>query len=164
MAFAEEQLRQLGSKLLERHVRTREERGITLSYIEGWHAVAEANRIFGFDGWDREMISVECVWQDARSVQKACAYTARVRIRVRAGETVVYRDGSGVGHGTGTTIGEAHERALKEAETDATKRALTTFGNCFGLALYDKEKAGVRHSPKRKHGTEHDTTISWILF
>jgi hypothetical protein len=39
--------------------------------------------------------------------------------------------------------GEAHERALKAAETDATKRALATFGNRFGLALYDKEQNGV---------------------
>jgi len=60
----------------------------------------------------------------------------------------VCRDGSGVGHGTGATLGEAHESALKEAETDATKRALTTFGNLFGLALYDKAQAGVRRSQK----------------
>ncbi len=33
--------------------------------------------------------------------------------------------------------------ALKAAETDATKRALATFGNCFGLGLYDKEQNGV---------------------
>jgi len=33
---------------------------------------------------------------------------------------------------------------LKGAETDATKRALATFGNPFGLALYDREQAGVR--------------------
>ena len=33
---------------------------------------------------------------------------------------------------------------LKAAETDATKRALATFGNPFGLALYDREQAGVR--------------------
>jgi recombination DNA repair RAD52 pathway protein len=24
--------------------------------------VAEANRIFGFDGWDRETIASDCVW------------------------------------------------------------------------------------------------------
>ena len=35
----------------------------------------------------------------------------------------------------------AHEMALKAAETDATKRALATFGNPFGLALYDKDLA-----------------------
>jgi len=40
--------------------------------------------------------------------------------------------------------GEAHENAIKEAETDATKRALSTFGNLFGLALYDKEQQGVQ--------------------
>ena len=33
--------------------------------------------------------------------------------------------------------------ALKAAETDATKRALATFGNPFGLGLYDKEQNGV---------------------
>ena len=70
------------------------------------------------------------------------------RIRVRAGETLVQRDGSGVGHGTGATLGEAHESALKEAETDATKRALTTFGNLFGLALSDKAQNGVKRGPK----------------
>jgi hypothetical protein len=39
--------------------------------------------------------------------------------------------------------GQAHELALKASETDATKRALATFGNPFGLALYDRELAGV---------------------
>ena len=45
----------------------------------------------------------------------------------------------------GCNPGEAHELALKGAETDATKRALATFGNPFGLALYDRELAGVRN-------------------
>ena len=39
-----------------------------------------------------------------------------------------------------TSAGDAHERALKAAETDATKRALATFGGRFGLMLYDKEQ------------------------
>lgn len=152
MPFAETQIRQLSGKLLERHVRTREQKGLVLSYVEGWHVIAEANRIFGFDGWDRETLSAECVWQDTRSAIKVCTYTARVRVRVRAGETVICRDGSGVGHGNGAIIGEAHESALKEAETDATKRALTTFGNLFGLALYDKERVGLRRTRKQAPG------------
>jgi len=60
----------------------------------------------------------------------------------------ICRDGSGVGQGTGATLGEAHENALKEAETDAMKRAFMTFGNLFGLALYDREQRGVRHAKK----------------
>jgi recombination DNA repair RAD52 pathway protein len=26
-----------------------------------WHAIAEANRIFGFDGWDRETVEQRCI-------------------------------------------------------------------------------------------------------
>jgi hypothetical protein len=44
-------------------------------------------------------------------------------------------------------MGEAYESAVKEAETDAMKRALMTFGNPFGLALYDKTKASVQDTP-----------------
>jgi DNA recombination protein Rad52 len=147
--FREDQIKLLASKLNEKFVKTRQHERKVLSYIEGWHAIAEANRIFGFDGWDRETVSAECVWHEIKRETKACTYAARVRIRVRAGGDLVTREGSGVGHGTGHTLGEAHESALKEAETDATKRALVTFGNCFGLALYDKDQAGVRRATKR---------------
>ena len=148
MAFSVSQTRLLLGKLNRRHVRTRESRGQVLWYVEGWHVIAEANRVFGFDGWDREVVWCECVWEDGRKDPKTCAYAARVRIRVRAGDGIVCREGSGVGNGTGVTLGEAHENALKEAETDAMKRALTTFGNLFGLALYDKNQAGVRGSAR----------------
>jgi DNA recombination protein Rad52 len=147
--FREDQIKLLAGKLNEKFVRTRQHDRKLLSYVEGWHAIAEANRIFGFDGWDRETVSAQCTWHEIKSDIKACTYTARVRIRVRAGGDLVTREGRGVGHGTGHTLGEAHESALKEAETDATKRALVTFGNCFGLALYDKHQAGVRRATKR---------------
>ena len=39
--------------------------------------------------------------------------------------------------------GEAHDIALKIAGTDATKRALATFGKPFGLALYGGGKAAL---------------------
>jgi hypothetical protein len=73
-----------------------------------------------------------------------------VRIYVRAGDALIVREGSGTGEGTGDTPGQAHEIALKSSETDATKRALATFGNVFGLALYDREQAGVRQRVTNK--------------
>ena len=50
MAFSDQQSRQLKAKLEAQYVKTRKANGITLSYIEGWHAIAEANRVFGYDG------------------------------------------------------------------------------------------------------------------
>jgi hypothetical protein len=160
MTFSDPQIKLLSGKLNDKHVKTRELCGRTLSYVEGWHVIAEANRVFGFDSWDRETVSAECVWSEAKREPKMCAYAARVRIRVRAGETIVCREGSGVGHGAGSTLGEAHESALKEAETDAMKRAFATFGNLFGLALYDKEQNGVRRRAAKPVGLR---AIEWIV-
>jgi len=154
MAFTQEQSQELSAKLRYKHVKTRAHNGATLCYIEGWHAIAEANRIFGVDGWDRETVGVECVWSDKTQVSCRCAYTAKVRITVRAGDTVIVREGSGSGEAKGVTPGEAHDMALKAAETDATKRALATFGNPFGLALYDKEKNGVSKPRAKANGAD----------
>ena len=144
MGFSEGQVKQLSGKLSAKHVKTRAGDGITLSYVEGWHTISEANRIFGFDAWDRETVMAKCVWEGKDGPRSACSYVARVRIKVRAENSITIREGSGSGTGTGKNPGEAHERALKEAETDAMKRALSTFGNLFGLALYDKAQNGVR--------------------
>lgn len=54
MPFSEQQKSDLSAKLSARHVKTRRNGGRTLPYIEGWHAIAEANRIFGPDAWDRQ--------------------------------------------------------------------------------------------------------------
>ena len=136
MTFTDRQLRRLKARLPHRHVREREADGVTLHYLEGWHVIAEANRIFGFDGWDRETVASHCVWTKQLGSRFAAAYVIRVRITVRAGEVRISREGSGAGEATAVTPGQAHELAAKAAETDATKRALSTFGNAFGLSLY----------------------------
>ena len=93
--------------------------------------MAESNRIFGFDGWQRQTIAVRCVAQAERLIgargtsrdQKSgwgVTYTARVRVTVTAGGlTPLVREGSGAGHGIDVDLDQAHESALKEAETDA---------------------------------------------
>jgi DNA repair and recombination protein RAD52 len=64
-----------------------------------------------------------------------------VKVRIMVGN--VCREGCGAGHGIDRDLGQAHESAIKEAETDAMKRALMTFGNPLGLALYDKQQLNV---------------------
>lgn len=149
--FTDEQKAALAADLNVKHVKQRAQSGRQLSYIEGWHAIAEANRIFGFDRWERATIEMKCVSEKPREIgaQKvpgwAVTYTAKVRIAVAGsdGQPGLVREGYGAGHGIDRDIGLAHESALKEAETDAMKRALMTFGNPFGLALYDKAQAHV---------------------
>ena len=46
MTFSDEQMRQLSVKLSPKNIKTRESNGTALAYIEGWHAVSEANRIY----------------------------------------------------------------------------------------------------------------------
>jgi Rad52/22 family double-strand break repair protein len=144
MALGSAQIRQLSAKLKAKHVKTRHANGVNLHYVEGWHVIAEANRIFGYDAWDRRTLETSCVWTSAKGPAYAAAYTAKVQISVRAGDTTIVREGSGTCECNAPTPGQAHELALKGAETDATKRAFATFGNPFGLALYDREQVGVR--------------------
>jgi DNA recombination protein Rad52 len=148
--FSPEQLAALSAPLDRANVRQREQGRSRVSYLEGWQVIAEANRIFGFDGWQRQTIAVRCVAQAERPIGRdqkpgwGVTYTARVRVTVTAGgRPPLIREGSGAGHGIDVDLGQAHESAIKEAETDAMKRALMTFGNPFGLALYDKQQRQV---------------------
>ena len=155
--FTLQQVQRLNSVLDRQIVKTRNQGGSQVSYIEGWHAIDEANQIFGFDSWNRETFDMRFVSEKECKIGKepqkpgdrpqrdgwSVTYLCLVRVTVRAGITVIVREGCGCGHGIDVSLGQAHESASKEAETDAMKRALMTFGNPFGLALYDKDKRNV---------------------
>lgn len=145
MSFNGDQVAALKAPLSSSLVKSRKQGGRDVSYIEGWKAVEEANRIFGFDGWTRETVEMKCVSEGERAIGQrgdtGYGVTYIVKVRVMVGN--VCREGCGAGHGIDRDLGQAHESALKEAETDAMKRALMTFGNPFGLALYDKTQANV---------------------
>jgi recombination DNA repair RAD52 pathway protein len=126
MTLSDTQVRQLKAKLEGKHVKTRKGNGVDLHYVEGWHVIAGANRIFGYDAWDQRTLASNCVWSGQSGSYHVAAYIAKVRVTVRAGDTTVVREGSGTGEGNAPTPGQAHELALKGAETDATKRALAT--------------------------------------
>ena len=70
-----------------------------------------------------------------------------MRITVRSSTGSVVREGTGSSEGRSATAYEAHSMGLKGAETDATKRALATFGNAFGLTLYSDERRDRSAAP-----------------
>ena len=137
MEFSKEQIEKLKEPILAANVKERDGNKagtFQLAYVEGWHVINEANRIFGFDGWSSETIYTLCVADNNESV----TYIAKVKVTVGN----LFREGTGAGHGRFGSIGEKHESAIKEAETDARKRAFMQFGNQFGLSLYNgKDKS-----------------------
>lgn len=151
--FSGEQQKLLADNLNPKHVARRSQAGQSLSYIEGWHAIAEANRIFGFGAWERELVEwretnrdlVDVTKNNRTEKQWRVGYVGRVRVTVHGEGGSRSREGIGYGSGFArdNALGEAIESAIKEMETDAMKRALITFGNQFGLALYDKTKSMV---------------------
>ncbi len=155
--FESEQVDKLKEKLKTSDTFQRAKGGMTLTYIEGWHAIAEANEIFGHGGWMRETLAMTPTDQSKRKGKGGqdlheVSYLARVRVTVWAGEREVIREGYGSGTGYDQSLGAAHESAVKEAETDAMKRALMTFGWRFGLALYDKSRKHVSGDPVKSAG------------
>ena len=141
--FSEEQIAKLSGILDKNRVKKREGK---FSYLEGWDVIDTANKIFGFGNWSRttKYEPVDCseaVFKNGKGWK--VAYVACVEITVTTDGHTVTRTGCGAGVGMDKYVGAAHEGALKEAETDATKRALATFGNQFGLALYDKTGSQV---------------------
>lgn len=134
-------------------VRTRDEAGLTLSYVDGHYVVARLNAVLGHDRWSYslEELAVVATSNDERGgkAYTNVSYRAQVTLLWQPPHNEGYTNVSlgrtdvGFGHGRSTNAGKAHESAGKEAVTDALKRAARTLGNSMGLALYEKEQTGV---------------------
>lgn len=112
-----------------------------MSYIEGWQAEAIANEIFNFQ-WDSEVL--ELIENTSPTQNQKGNYVVSFRAKVRITAAGRISEGVGFGSGISKDIHSAYEGAIKEAETDAEKRALKKFGHRFGLALYDKDQKNVK--------------------
>ena len=146
MTFTKEQTEQLKQPIDPKVVAFRKQGNMQLAYLESWYVINEANRIFGFDGWSSETIQLDCVQSDEFCV----TYIAKVKVTI--GDAI--REGVGAGHGKGerVNLGDKHESAVKEAESDARKRAFMQFGSQLGLSLYDRSKAWK--NPKKDRSAE----------
>lgn len=154
MTLTAEQIKKLEAPLDPAHVKKASGGfGPKGDYLEGWHVINELNRVFGFDGWSYSIdLARDALTEGTDSkgnAQWQAAYTC-VCTLTAAGVT---RQDVGFGSGFAKGIGDAIEGATKEATTDALKRCARTFGNIFGLALYDKSRANVQ-APAVEYVTE----------
>ncbi len=124
------------------------------SHVAGWDAIAHLNRVFGFEGWDKEILSLELVYENVgeREVNQrgggkkkvmACSvgYRCTLRLTIRDTEGNVIRVIEDAAMGTATNqrdLGDAHDLAVKSAVTYALKRCAKDLGDQFGLSLYNK--------------------------
>ena len=158
--FTEPSLDRLTQPIAPERVKSRSQGGSSLSYIEAHDAIRTANEIFGIGGWgytveELTFLGTEPVSRNGRSGFRA-GYRAVVKVTVhgRPGRhnqvpsvmptpPTTFSD---VGFGdavdySGSTI-SVQELAMKEAVSDAVKRALKNLGDQFGLGLYDAERRG----------------------
>ena len=138
MTFTDEQNALLEAKLDGEAVKP-PPRGKYGEYLEGWHVIAEANRIFGHDGWSYSVVTMTQTNSSVNGDKHAVGFMCHVRVEAGG----AFREDFGHGQGHSKSEGDAYDSAIKEAVTDALKRSLRSFGWPFGLALYDKTKEHV---------------------
>jgi recombination DNA repair RAD52 pathway protein len=116
------------------------------SNMEGYDVRAMLIRIFGFGGWDDIDLETTLLYDldsetKAGAAAKLVAYrsTRRLIVRDYDGNQATY-DGTAVGEAKMPEYkyGDAHDMAVKTAQTQALKRCVTNLGDQFGLSLYKK--------------------------
>lgn len=111
-----------------------------MSYVEGYEIQAHLNRIFGFEGWDKEILQLETMYEEVKDGRTWVAYKCMLRLRIYA-DGVLAKLTEEVGTGQAQNQpnrADAHDLAMKSAVTDALKRCAKDLGDQFGLSLYNK--------------------------
>jgi recombination DNA repair RAD52 pathway protein len=132
------------------------EDGKGFAHMEAWDIRRHLIRIFGFGGHDTDLLESSLIAEtgipDYQKVgrngqpygPKYTAWTVIYRVAIRL---TVKVDGIELGHWHGIATGDAtnqpsradaHDLALKTADSQALKRAATNLGDQFGLSLYNK--------------------------
>jgi len=115
-----------------------------MSYLEAYDVKAHLTRIFGFGGFAADVLSSELVFDDTSLNSKGkenhdVAYKVMLRLTIFGigpnGEDATYTEAA-IGASHQPDRAEAHDMAVKTAESDALKRAATYLGTQFGLSLY----------------------------
>ena len=109
------------------------------------------NEVFGFGRWSADTLAMELIYdhRDQTSAGKPAfnvAYRAQVQLKVHAPDGTLlatYTEGAGgEWNMPEAKPGDAHDAAMKTAESQALKRCAINLGNQYGLSLYAKGYMG----------------------
>lgn len=151
-------------------VEQRQGGGRQLSYLSGAYVINRLNQVLGQGNWGYDIVELKNVYTGMVNQRSGDVNTASYIAQVTLNAKIVtdtekdsYRNWSSftdVGYGDGTdktNPGKAHELAVKEAITDALKRAAKNLGMSMGLALYFKEGQYVGEESTGEKSTHMDT-------
>lgn len=142
------------------------------AHVQQWDVRRFLIRVFGFGGYDTELVSIDVV----REIEHApsnpsgksrwtVVYRVHQRLTVKdiAGRPIATFDGVATGDAQNQpSLGDAHDGAVKEADSQSLKRAAVNLGDAFGLSLYNggKPAAVVLWSAAHPHLTIKGPTAS----
>ena len=119
-----------------KRIQTRSQAGRNLHYLATWDVRAHLIRIFGFGGFDAEVVDSALLFCDQNERnQWQASFMVTLRLHIKALDAT-YTEVA-VGSATLPQRGEALDMAVKTAESDALKRAAVNLGDQFGLSLYN---------------------------
>ena len=110
--------------------------GKSLSYLESWDVKAHLIRIFGFGGWSWNVLKAELAFEE-QNERGNWNVGYKVIGRLNIHQLGCEYTEAAVGSASLSQRGEAHDMAIKTAESDALKRAAINLGDQFGLSLYN---------------------------
>lgn len=117
--------------------------GKGFSHLEAWDVRAHLNRVFGFLNWSAELTDLQLVFEtesarDGKARWTVC-YRATVKLTVFAEHgfnVATYTEAAAGDSQNNPSRADAHDMAIKTAESQAFKRAAVNLGDQFGLSLY----------------------------
>lgn len=120
-----------------------------MSYLEAFDVIAHLTRVFGWEGWHKELLQLDIIFEDQTLANSATAKPSRWTVAYRCsmrlsifnpdGELVKIVEDVGTGEAINQpSRGDAHDLASKSAVSGALKRCAKDLGDQFGLGLYDK--------------------------
>lgn len=116
--------------------------GKGFAHVEAWDIRRTMNRIFGFGAWSARVDSMELISE--REVTGKDGKTRwnviyRARCTLEVGDFMeapgTYAEWA-AGDATNPVLADAHDQAIKTAESQAFKRCAVNLGDQFGLSLY----------------------------
>lgn len=115
-------------------------------HMEAYDIRAHLNRVFGFARWSADVVEMTLLFEREHENSKkkeavSVGYRAGVRLVVAAedGEVLASYTEYAAGAASGFPVAkraDAHDMAIKTAESQALKRAAINLGDQFGLSLY----------------------------